>query len=78
MEASDSLRQKKIKFFVLYLTHPHMLRHTFCTRCAEAGLDIKVLQMIMGHSDISITMNIYNHVDAARVQNEMKKLENVM
>lgn len=79
MEASDSLLQKKIKiFFVLYLTHPHMLRHTFCTRCAEAGLDIKVLQMIMGHSDISITMNIYNHVDAARVQNEMKKLENVM
>lgn len=55
-----------------------MLRHTFCTRCAEAGLDIKVLQMIMGHSDISITMNIYNHVDAARVQNEIKKLENVI
>lgn len=78
MEASDSLRQKKIKFFVLYLTHPHMLRHTFCTRCAEAGLDIKVLQMIMGHSDISITMNIYNHVDVARVQNEIKKLENIM
>ena len=78
METSDSLRQKKINFFVLYLTHPHMLRHTFCTRCAEAGLDIKVLQMIMGHSDISITMNIYNHVDAARVQNEIKKLENIM
>ena len=58
--------------------NPHMLRHTFCTRCAEDGLYIKVLQMIMGHSDISITMNIYNHVDAARVQNEMKKLENVM
>ena len=55
-----------------------MLSHTFCTRCAEAGLDIKVLQMIMGHSDISITMNIYNHVDAARVQNEIKKLENIM
>ena len=78
METSDSLRQKKIKFFVLYLIHPHMLRHTFCTRCAEAGLDIKVLQMIMGHSDISITMNIYNHVDVARVQNEIKKLENIM
>ena len=42
------------------------------------AIDIKVLQMIMGDSDISITMNIYNHVDAARVQNEMKKLENVM
>ena len=42
------------------------------------AIDIKVLQMIMGHSDISITMNIYNHVDAAREQNEMKNLENVM
>lgn len=31
-----------------------------------------------GSGKTSITMNIYNHVDAARVQNEMKKLENVM
>lgn len=56
----------------------HILRHTACTRMAEAGIDPKVLQVIMGHSNIGITMDIYNHVDAVRVQNEMKKFENVM
>ena len=45
---------------------------------AEAGIDPKTLQYIMGHSDISTTMDIYNHVDSVRVQNEMKKFENVM
>ncbi len=56
----------------------HILRHTACTRMAEAGIDPKTLQYIMGHSDISTTMDIYNHVDSVRVQNEMKKIENVM
>ena len=57
---------------------PHILRHTFCTRCAESGMDVKVLQTIMGHSNIAVTMEVYNHVDKVRVQNEMKKLENIM
>ena len=57
---------------------PHILRHTFCTRCAESGVDVKVLQTIMGHSNIAVTMEVYNHVDEVRVQSEMKKLENVM
>lgn len=56
----------------------HILRHTACTRMAEAGIDPKTLQYIMGHSDISTTMDIYNHVDAVRVQNEMKKLESII
>lgn len=37
----------------------HSLRHTFGTRCAEAGMPPKVLQEIMGHTDIKITMNTY-------------------
>lgn len=52
----------------------HILRHTACTRMAEQGMDVKVLQYIMGHSDISVTMNVYNHVDAARVESEMQKM----
>lgn len=56
----------------------HILRHTACTRMAEAGIDPKVLQVIMGHADIGITMNIYNHTDSERIQGEMKKLENIM
>ena len=56
----------------------HILRHTACTRMAEAGIDPKVLQVIMGHSDISTTMNIYNHADSERMKNEMKKFKNIM
>ncbi len=56
----------------------HTFRHTGCTRMAEAGIDIKVLQRIMGHSDISITMDVYNHVNDDRIQNELEKLESMM
>ena len=37
----------------------HSLRHTFATRCIEAGMQPKVLQHILGHSDIKITLNTY-------------------
>ncbi|MDE6894683.1 MAG: tyrosine-type recombinase/integrase [Lachnospiraceae bacterium] len=53
----------------------HILRHTGCTRMAESGMDPKVLQTIMGHSDIAVTMRIYNHVDQERIEREMKKME---
>lgn len=56
----------------------HTFRHTGCTRMAEAGIDINVLQRIMGHSDISITMDVYNHVNDDRIQNELEKLESMM
>lgn len=39
----------------------HVMRHTFCTRFCENETNVKVIQEIMGHSDISTTMNIYNH-----------------
>ncbi len=48
----------------------HILRHTFATRVCEKGLNIKVIQAILGHADIQTTMNIY--VD---VTNELKKDE---
>ena len=38
---------------------PHILRHTFCTRLCEIGTNVKVVQEVMGHSTVSITMNIY-------------------
>lgn len=56
----------------------HILRHTACTRMAESGIDPKTLQYIMGHSSIAVTMDIYNHVDATRVKNEMEKAEDVI
>ena len=41
---------------------PHSLRHTFATRCIEAGMKPKTLQHILGHSNIGITMNLYVHI----------------
>lgn len=74
MEASDSLRQKKIKFFVLYLTHPHVCRHTFCSKMAKSGMNPKTLQYIMGHADISVTMNTYTHFTGEDAREEFQKL----
>ena len=40
----------------------HTMRHTFCTRMCEVEPRVKIIQTIMGHSDISTTMDIYNTV----------------
>ena len=40
---------------------PHVLRHTFCTNMIDYGLDVKSLQYIMGHSNATITLNVYAH-----------------
>ena len=41
----------------------HSLRHTFATRCAEAGVPPKVVQQWLGHSTLEMTMNVYTHVN---------------
>lgn len=42
---------------------PHVFRHTFCTNMANKGMDVKHLQYIMGHSDVSVTLNVYTHAN---------------
>lgn len=53
----------------------HNLRHTFCTRFCENETDLKIIQEIMGHSDISTTMNIYNEATKERKQESFARLE---
>ena len=50
----------------------HSLRHTFATRCIEAGVDVKSLSEILGHSNVGITLNTYVHssMNMKRVQIE--------
>lgn len=78
--AEEVIRAKKEKRSPLLLPHitNHILRHTGCTRMAEAGMDVKVLQIIMGHSDPAVTMKVYNHVDQERMKKEIQKIENVI
>lgn len=54
---------------------PHALRHTFATRCLERGMSVEVIQRIMGHADINVTMG-YAHVLEDVIQEEAKKLGN--
>ncbi len=52
----------------------HSLRHTYGTRCIEAGMRAVALQRLMGHSDISVTMNTYVSVFNKYKETELEKL----
>lgn len=75
MEWSGTFRQeKRIIFFVPYLTRPHVRRHTYCSNMAKSGMNPKVLQYLMGHSDISVTLNTYTHLKLDDAREEMENM----
>lgn len=52
----------------------HALRHTFATRCVEAGFDAKSLAEILGHRSIATTLSVYVHPSIAQKRRQMDKL----
>ncbi len=53
----------------------HELRHTFATRSIEAGIDLRVLQEILGHASYSTTADIYVHILGQVKLSQMNRLE---
>lgn len=53
---------------------PHVCRHTFCSNMAKSGMNPKTLQYIMGHADISVTLNVCTHVQFDDAQEELLKV----
>lgn len=54
---------------------PHVLRHTYCTRCIAAGMDVKSVQYLMGHANATTTLNIYADTVFDRVVENMTLLD---
>ncbi|MBN2918401.1 MAG: site-specific integrase [Lactobacillus sp.] len=54
---------------------PHVCRHTYCSNMAKSGMSPKTLQYLMGHSDISVTMNVYTHIGFDDAEEELKRME---
>jgi len=51
------------------------LRHTFATRALENGIPAKVVQVILGHTDISLTLNTYSHVLKSTAHDQIEKID---
>ena len=56
----------------------HTLRHTFTTRLCEAGVNIKVIQDVLGHADVGTTLNVYADVTKDLKKEEFRKFEKVL
>lgn len=56
----------------------HVLRHTFATRCIEAGISMPVVQKLLGHADIETTIDVYTTIFDRYTNNEFDKLTTYM
>jgi len=59
----------------LPLITPHVCRHTYCTNKAKSGMNPKTLQYLMGHSEISVTMDTYTHLGLQDAWEELQRLQ---
>lgn len=56
----------------------HVLRYTMTTRCMEGNMRPKTLQVILGHSNVGITMNLYVHVTEDEKVKEVERIEKAL
>lgn len=53
----------------------HALRHTFATRAMESGMDVRTLSEILGHANITLTLQVYAHSTSETKRNAMNQME---
>ena len=72
------IREKYNKIYRIQMPKvtPHVCRHTFCSNMAKSGMNPKTLQYIMGHADISVTLNTYTHVNFDDAKEEVYRIAN--
>lgn len=70
------MQRKYVELFgnTLPKVTPHVLRHTFCTNAQQAGLDVKSLQYLMGHSNASVTLDVYTHSNYESVERAFEQV----
>lgn len=76
-ETQAAAAEKREPLLLPHLT-PHTMRHTFCTRFCENETNVRVIQEVMGHKDIKVTMNIYSHVTIDKARECMESMEQKM
>ena len=73
-ETAKAAQEKREPVLIRHFS-VHNLRHTFCTRLCENETNIKVIQDVMGHADISTTMNVYAEATEAKKKESFNNLE---
>ncbi len=74
-EETDLAKKEKRDPVLMPRFSAHNLRHTFCTRFCENESNLKVIQDIMGHADITTTMDIYAEATQEKKQEVMANLQ---
>ena len=74
-------RQVRVSFFERrdLIVNKTRRNHTFCTNMARKGMNPKMLQYIMGHAEVGVTLDVYTHLgleDAAAELHRMEELQN--
>ena len=75
MEASDSLRQKKIKFFCPILDTATCMSAYLLLKYGKIRNESKSIAIFDGHSDISVTLNTYTHVNLEDAREEVTRIQ---